>query len=51
MTPELAQQLKAIAYQLISVATGETATVPLAFPPGTVPVKPTGVRGAGIVRY
>ena len=51
MTPEEALALKEVAYKLIGIATGETATLPLAFPPGTVPVKPTGVRGAGIVRY
>ena len=51
MSPEEALALKDIAYRMIALATGETATLPLAFPPGTVPVKPTGVRGAGLVRY
>lgn len=52
MTPELAQQLKTIAYQLIAVATGETpAELPLDHPPGTIKVLPTGVLGVGKARY
>lgn len=52
MTPELAQQLKSIAYQLIAVATGEVpAELPLDHPPGTIKVLPTGVLGQGKARY
>lgn len=52
MTPELAQQLKTIAYQLIAVATGEVpAELPLDHPPGTIKVLPTGVLGQGKARY
>ena len=49
MSPEEALVVKDLAYKMIALATGES--LPLAFPPGTVPVKPTGVHGAGIVRY
>ena len=51
MSMELEQQLKSIAYQLIALATGEATSLPLAFPPGTIPVKPDGVLGQGKVRF
>ncbi len=52
MTPEEALALKEVAYKLIGIATGEPgAELPIDHPPGTVPVKPTGVLGAGKVRY
>ena len=44
MSPEEALALKDIAYRMIALATGETATLLLDHPPGTVPVKPTGVQ-------
>lgn len=41
-----------IAHRLTLIATGETpAELPINFPPGTIPVKPTGVLGQGKVRY
>jgi hypothetical protein len=52
MSPEETLALKDIAYKMIALATGEPATeLPIAFPPGTVPVKPTGVIGSGKVRF
>ncbi len=53
LTPELAQQLKSVAYQLIAIATGEApgGTEPAGAPPGMVAVQPTGPHGAGVVRF
>lgn len=48
---QLQQALLEIAHKLTLIATGEDVSLPLAFPPGTVPVRPTGAQGRGVVRF
>jgi hypothetical protein len=48
---ELRIALLDVAHRLTMIATGEDVSVPLAFPPGTIPVKPDGVLGQGKIRF